>query len=97
MANCVAGEEDCGISGGDVLPLPAKVVSLVIGNLEATMGDTDKNIVEKLVDTINDVVETVTTTAADALSDAMEPDQIPERDKAKEIKEDCEKDRQGNN
>jgi len=51
---------------------PAKVVSLSIGNLEGTMGDTDENIVEKLVDTINDVVETVTTTAADALSDAME-------------------------
>jgi hypothetical protein len=61
------------------------------------MGDTDKNIVEKLVDTINDVVETVTTTAADALSDAMESDQTPERDKAKEIKEGCEKDRQEDN
>jgi hypothetical protein len=46
---------------------------------------------------LNDVVETVTTTAADALSDAMEPDQVPESDKAKEIKEGCEKDRQGNN
>jgi hypothetical protein len=43
------------------------------------MGDTDKNIVAKLVDTINDVVETVTTTAADALSDAMKPDQVPEK------------------
>ncbi len=61
------------------------------------MGDRDKNILEKLVDTINDVVETVTITAADALSDAMEPDQVPESDKAKEIKEGCEKDRQGNN
>jgi hypothetical protein len=56
--------------------------------------DTEKNIVEKLVDTINDVVETVTTTAADALSDA---DQVPESDKAKEIKEGCEEDRQGDN
>ena len=61
------------------------------------MGDTDKNIVEKLVDTINDVVETVTITAADALSDAMEPGPAPESDKVKEIKEGCEIDRQGTN
>ena len=60
------------------------------------MGDTDKNIVEKLVDTINDVVETVTTTAADVLSDAMEPHPVPESDKAKEVKEGGEIDRQGN-
>jgi len=74
---------------------PAKVVSLSIGNLEGTMGDTDENIVEKLVDTINDVVETVTTTAADALSDSMEPDHAPEGDNAKRNREGCEKDRQG--
>ena len=59
------------------------------------MGDTDENIVEKLVDTINDVVETVTTTAADALSDATEPDHAPEGDNAKRNREGCEKDRQG--
>ena len=61
------------------------------------MGDTDKNIIEKLVDTINDVVETATITAADALNDAMEPDPAPESDRAKEIKEGCEIDRQGAN
>ena len=59
------------------------------------MGDTDENIVEKLVDTINDVVETVTTTAADALSDAMELDHAPEGDNAKRNQEGCEKHRQG--
>jgi hypothetical protein len=58
------------------------------------MGDTDKNIIEKLVDTINDVVETATITAADALNDAMEPDLVPESDKAKEIKEGREIDHQ---
>jgi hypothetical protein len=61
------------------------------------MGDTDKSIIEKLVDTINDVVETATITAADALNDAMELDPAPESDKAKEIKEGCEIDRQGAN
>jgi hypothetical protein len=92
----VAGEEGCGIFSFCLSPR-GKVVSLPFGNLEGPMGATDKNIVEKLVDTINDVVETVTTTAADALSDAIEPDQAPESDKAKEIKEGCEKHRQGNN
>jgi hypothetical protein len=61
------------------------------------MGDTEKNIIEKLVDTINDVVETATITAADALNDAMETDPVPESDKAKEIKEGCEIDRPGAN
>jgi hypothetical protein len=77
---------------------PAKVVSMPLGNLGGcAMGDTDKNIIEKLVDTINDVVETATITAADALNDAMEPDPVPESDKAKEIKEGREIDRQGTN
>lgn len=91
----MGSEEDCGSFGGDALPF--RRLQKPVGNLEGPMGDTEKNIVEKLVDTINDVVETVTTTVADALSDANEPDQVPESDKAKAIKEGCEKDRQGNN
>ncbi len=61
------------------------------------MGDTGKSIVEKLVDTINDVVESTATTVSDAISDAIGPDQVPESDEAKEIKDGSEKDRQGNN